>query len=295
MLTVEALRQVRRIHIRTRRLVDGIFAGEYHSVFKGRGMEFAEVREYVPGDDVRTIDWNVTARLGHPYVKRYVEERELTVMLLVDLSASGQFGSVAKLKSEVATELCALLALSAIKNNDKVGLILFTDQIERFVPPQKGKNRALRVIREMLYFAPERRGTDLGLALEYLYRISRRRSVSFLLSDFLAAGYERALRLARRRHDIIPICISDRREASLPNLGLLTLSDLETGQQVLVDTGSARVREEYRRRREAAVAERRRAFRALGIDSIEVQTDQPYIHPLMRFFRQREKRLREGR
>ena len=295
MLTVEALRQVRRIHIRTRRLVDGIFAGEYHSVFKGRGMEFAEVREYVPGDDVRTIDWNVTARLGHPYVKRYVEERELTVMLLVDLSASGQFGSVAKLKSEIATELCALLALSAIKNNDKVGLILFTDQIERFVPPQKGKNRALRVIREMLYFAPERRGTDLGLALEYLYRISRRRSVSFLLSDFLAAGYERALRLARRRHDIIPICISDRREASLPNLGLLTLSDLETAQQVLVDTGSARVREEYRRRREAAVAERRRAFRALGIDSIEVQTDQPYIHPLMRFFRQREKRLREGR
>jgi len=295
MLTVEALRQVRRIHIRTRRLVDGIFAGEYHSVFKGRGMEFAEVREYVPGDDDRTIDWNVTARLGHPYVKRYVEERELTVMLLVDLSASGRFGSVAKLKTEVATELCALLALSAIKNNDKVGLILFTDRIERFVPPQKGKNRALRVIREMLYFEPERRGTDLGLALEYLHRISPRRSVSFLLSDFLAAGYERALRLARRRHDIIPICISDRREASLPNLGLLTLSDLETGRQVLVDTGSAAVLEEYRRRREAAVAERRRAFRGLGIDSIEVQTDQPYIHPLMRFFRQREKRLREGR
>ncbi|MCC2663241.1 MAG: hypothetical protein K0S35_1163 [Geminicoccaceae bacterium] len=295
MLTVEALRQVRRIHIRTRRLVDGIFAGEYHSVFRGRGMEFAEVREYVPGDDVRTIDWNVTARLGHPYVKRYVEERELTVMLLVDFSASGQFGSVAKIKTEVATELCALLALSAIKNNDKVGLILFTDQIERFVPPQKGKNRALRVIREMLYFEPERRGTDIGQALEYLHRISRRRSVSFLLSDFLATGYERALRLARRRHDVIPICISDRREASLPNVGLLALRDLESGQQVLIDTGSARVREEYRRRRAAAVAERRRAFRALGIDSIEVETDQPIIHPLMRFFRQREKRLREGR
>ncbi|MDF2780215.1 MAG: hypothetical protein K0S96_17 [Geminicoccaceae bacterium] len=295
MLTVEALRQVRRIHIRTRRLVDGIFAGEYHSVFRGRGMEFAEVREYVPGDDVRTIDWNVTARLGHPYVKRYVEERELTVMLLVDFSASGQFGSVAKIKTEVATELCALLALSAIKNNDKVGLILFTDQIERFVPPQKGKNRALRVIREMLSFEPERRGTDIGQALEYLHRISRRRSVSFLLSDFLATGYERALRLARRRHDVIPICISDRREASLPNVGLLALRDLESGQQVLIDTGSARVREEYRRRRAAAVAERRRGFRALGIDSIEVETDQPIIHPLMRFFRQREKRLREGR
>jgi uncharacterized protein (DUF58 family) len=295
MLTVEALRQVRRIHIRTRRLVDGIFAGEYHSVFKGRGMEFAEVREYVPGDDVRTIDWNVTARLGHPYVKRYVEERELTVMLLVDFSASGQFGSVAKIKTEVATELCALLALSAIKNNDKVGLILFTDQIERFVPPQKGKNRALRVIREMLYFDPERRGTDIAQALEYLHRISRRRSVTFLLSDFLATGYERALRLARRRHDVIPICITDRREASLPNVGLLALRDLESGQQVLVDTGSARVREEYRRRRAAAVAERRRAFGALGVDSIEVETDQPIIHPLMRFFRQREKRLREGR
>jgi uncharacterized protein (DUF58 family) len=295
MLTVEALRQVRRIHIRTRRLVDGIFAGEYHSVFRGRGMEFAEVREYVPGDDVRTIDWNVTARLGHPYVKRYVEERELTVMLLVDFSASGQFGSVAKIKTEVATELCALLALSAIKNNDKVGLILFTDQIERFVPPQKGKNRALRVIREMLYFEPERRGTDIAQALEYLHRISRRRSVTFLLSDFLATGYERALRLARRRHDVIPICITDRREASLPNVGLLALRDLESGQQVLVDTGSARVREEYRRRRAAAVAERRRAFGALGVDSIEVETDQPIIHPLMRFFRQREKRLREGR
>jgi uncharacterized protein (DUF58 family) len=295
MLTVEALRQVRRIHIRTRRLVDGIFAGEYHSVFKGRGMEFAEVREYVPGDDVRTIDWNVTARLGHPYVKRYVEERELTVMLLVDLSASGRFGSVAKLKTEVATELCALLAMSAIKNNDKVGLILFTDQIERFVAPQKGKNRALRVIREMLYFEPERPGTDLGLALESLHRISRRRSVSFLLSDFLASGYERALRLAHQRHDIIPICIADRREAALPDLGLLTLRDLETGQQVLVDTGSARVREAYRAQRTAAVAARQRLFRALGIDTIEVQTDQPYVQPLLRFFRQREKRLREGR
>ncbi len=295
MLTVEALRQVRRIQIRTRRLVDGIFAGEYHSVFKGRGMEFDEVREYVPGDDVRTIDWNVTARLGHPYVKRFVEERELTVMLLVDLSASGRFGSVAKLKTEVAAELCALLAFSAIKNNDKVGLILFTDQIERFVPPQKGKNRALRVIREMLYYEPERPGTDLGLALESLHRISRRRSVSFLLSDFLASGYERALRLAHQRHDIIPICIADRREAALPDLGLLMLRDLETGQQVLVDTGSARVREAYRAQRAAAVAARQRLFRALGIDTIEVQTDQPYVQPLLRFFRQREKRLREGR
>jgi uncharacterized protein (DUF58 family) len=295
MLGVEALRQIRRIHIRTRRLVDGVFAGEYHSVFKGRGMEFADVREYVPGDDVRTIDWNVTARTGHPFVKRYVEERELTVMLLVDLSASGRFGSVARLKSEIATELCALLALSAIRNNDKVGLILFTDRIERFVPPQKGKDRALRVIREMLHVRPERRGTDLGLALDYLHRVSRRRSVAFLVSDFLAAGYERALRLARQRHDVIPVCIFDRREASLPALGLIALEDLETGEQVLVDSGSAAVRRRYRERREAAVAERQHLFRMLGLDGIEVPTDEPYVRPLMRFFRRREKRLREGR
>jgi uncharacterized protein (DUF58 family) len=295
MLGVEALRQIRRIHIRTRRLVDGVFAGEYHSVFKGRGMEFADVREYVPGDDVRTIDWNVTARTGHPFVKRYVEERELTVMLLVDLSASGRFGSVARLKSEIATELCALLALCAIRNNDKVGLILFTDRIERFVPPQKGKDRALRVIREMLHIEPERRGTDLGLALDYLHRVSRRRSVAFLVSDFLASGYERALRLARQRHDVIPVCIFDRREASLPALGLIALEDLETGEQVLVDSGSAAVRRRYRERREAAVAERQRLFRTLGLDPIEVPTDEPYVRPLMRFFRRREKRLREGR
>jgi uncharacterized protein (DUF58 family) len=295
MLSVEALRQIRRIHIRTRRLVDGVFAGEYHSVFKGRGMEFADVREYVPGDDVRTIDWNVTARLGHPYVKRYIEERELTVMLLVDLSASGRFGSVGKLKTEIATELCALLALSAIRNNDKVGMILFTDRIERFVPPQKGRNRALRVIREMLHFEPERRGTDLGLALDYLHRISRRRSVSFLLSDFLASGYEQSFRLARQRHDVIPICIFDRREASLPNLGLIALQDLETGQPILIDTGSAAVRNRYREQRAAAVAARQRLFRGLGVDPIEVRTDEPYVQPLLRFFRQREKRLREGR
>jgi uncharacterized protein (DUF58 family) len=295
MLDVEALRQIRRIHIRTRRLVDGVFAGEYHSVFKGRGMEFADVREYVPGDDVRTIDWNVTARTGHPFVKRYVEERELTVMLLVDLSASGRFGSVARLKSEIATELCALLALCAIRNNDKVGLILFTDRIERFVPPQKGKDRALRVIREMLHIEPERRGTDLGLALDYLHRVSRRRSVAFLVSDFLASGYERALRLARQRHDVIPVCIFDRREADLPALGLIALEDLETGEQVLIDSGSAAVRRRYRERRDAAVAERRRLFRTLGLDGIEVPTDEPYVRPLMRFFRRREKRLREGR
>ncbi|MEE9147914.1 MAG: DUF58 domain-containing protein [Candidatus Tectomicrobia bacterium] len=292
MLPLDLLKHVRQIHIRTRRLVYDVFAGQYHSTFKGRGMEFAEVREYVPGDDARTIDWNVTARLGQPYVKQYVEERELTVMLLVDLSASGQFGSVRKLKTEIATELCAVLALSAITNHDKVGLILFTDRIEKFIPPQKGKHHVLRVIREVLYFQPQRRGTDVGLALEYLRTISRRRSVSFLVSDFLASDYETPLRIAHRRHDIIPISITDRRELSLPRLGFMTLQDLETGAYLVVDTSSAAVRRQYQQRREAAVAQRRQLFRSLGIDAIEVHTDEPFITPLMRFFRQREQRLK---
>lgn len=295
MLSPETARYARRIQIRTRRLVDGIFAGQYHSVFKGSGIEFAEVREYVPGDDVRAIDWNVTARLGHPYVKRYVEERELTVMLLVDLSASARFGSVQRMKSEVAIDLCALLATSAIRNNDKVGLILFTDRIEKFVPPQKGKNRALRVIGELLSFEPEGRGTDLGVALDYLHKVIRRRSISFVISDFMTSGYETALRLVHRRHEIIPICISDRRERTLPRVGLLALRDLETGRQIVVDTGSAAVVRHYEERRQAAVAARRRLFQALGVDVIDVDTAEPYIHPLMRFFRLREKRLREGR
>jgi uncharacterized protein (DUF58 family) len=253
------------------------------------------VREYVPGDDVRTIDWNVTARMGQPYVKQYVEERELTVMLLVDLSASGRFGSVQKLKTEVAIELCGVLALSAIRNNDKVGMILFTDTIEKYIAPQKGRNRALRVIREMLAFEPARRGTDLGRALEYLDAVHRRRSVSFLMSDFIASGYERPLRLAHRRHDIIPVCITDRRETSLPRLGLINLRDLETGATVMVDTDSAGVRRDFARRQQAALERRRRLFRSLGLDSVEVTTDEPYMHALMRFFRLRERRLQQGR
>lgn len=290
MIPTELLKHVRQIHIRTRRLVNDVFAGEYHSAFKGHGMEFAEVREYAPGDDIRSIDWNVTARTGQPYVKQYVEERELTVMLLVDLSASGQFGTVGKLKTEIATELCAVLAMSAITNHDKVGLILFTDQIEQFIPPQKGKHHVLRVIREALYFQPQRRGTDLSLGLEYLHRVSRRRTVCFLVSDFLADGYETALRIAHRRHDIIPISITDQREHELPNLGFIQLRDLETGEIALVDTGSARVRRAYQQRRDDAVAARQRLFQTLGLDTIDVRTDEPYIAPLMRFFRQRERR-----
>ena len=295
MLPAEVFRQVRQVHIYTRRLVDGMFAGEYHSVFKGRGIEFAEVREYVPGDDVRTIDWNVTARVGQPFVKLYVEERELTVMLLVDMSASGRFASVTRLKIEIATELSAVLALSAITNNDKVGLILFTDRVERFIPPRKGRNRALRLIRELLAFEPEHAGTDIASALEYLNSVTHTRSVSFLISDFFADAYERALRLAHRRHDLIPVCLIDRRDTELPAVGFVRLRDLETGAEMVVDTDSRAVREAFRRRREAAQAERRRLFRALGIDSIEVRTDEPYIRPLMRFFRLRERRLGEGR
>jgi uncharacterized protein (DUF58 family) len=290
MLPTELFKYVKQIHIRTRRLVNDVFAGGYHSAFKGRGMEFAEVREYTPGDDVRTIDWNVTARTGQPYVKQFVEERELTVMLLVDLSASGQFGTVAKLKTEIATELCAVLAMSAITNNDKVGLMLFTDRIERFIPPQKGKYHVLRVIREVLGFRPQHLGTDVGGALEYLHRISRRRSVCFLVSDFLASDYESPLRIAHRRHDIIPVTLTDQREDHLPRLGLVMLQDLETGAHVLVDTSSRAVRQQYQQRREAAVSQRQRLFRALGLDTIDIRTDEPFIDPLMRFFRQRERR-----
>ncbi|MCZ6874545.1 MAG: DUF58 domain-containing protein [bacterium] len=290
MLPREIFKQVRQIHIRTSRLVNDVFAGQYHSAFKGQGMEFAEVREYVPGDDVRSIDWNVTARLGQPFIKRYVEERELTVMLLVDLSASGQFGSVRRLKTEIATELCAVLALSAITNNDKVGLILFTDRIEKFIPPQKGKHHVLRVIREVLFLQPQQRGTDVGLALEYLHSISRRHAVSFLISDFLARDYEKPLRIANRRHDIIPVSITDRREAELPRIGLLRLEDLESGACMVIDTGSAAVRQAYQQRQQAAVRQRRQLFQSLGIDAIEVRTDEPYIKPMMRFFRRRERR-----
>jgi uncharacterized protein (DUF58 family) len=290
MLSPDLFRRVRNIHIRTRRLVNTMFAGHYHSTFKGRGIEFAEVREYIPGDDVRAIDWNVTARRGQLYIKQYVEERELTVMLLVDLSASGQFGSGQQFKTEVATELCAILALSAIMNHDRVGLILFTDRIEKCIPPQKGKRHVLRVIRDVLSFQPQGRRTNVGLALEYLHRINRRRTISFLISDFLASGYELPLRLAHRRHDIIPISITDRREWSLPRVGFVTLQDLETGATILVDTASAAVRQRYQQRWEAALAQRQQVFQALGIDMIEIRTDEPYIGPLMRFFRARERR-----
>lgn len=287
--------RARRLAIRTRRLVDGLLAGHYHSVFKGSGVEFAEVREYVPGDDVRAIDWNVTARLGTPFVKRHVEERELTVLLLVDTSASGRFGSVSRLKAAVAAELAALLAASAVRNNDRVGLILFSDRVERFVPPSRDRHAVLRVLSDLLDAVPAGSRTDLVPALDRLEAVVRRRAVAFLLSDFQAPDYGGALRRAHRRHEIVPVCITDRRERALPEVGLLALRDLETGREVLVDTASPRVRAEHAARWARAEAARRRLFATLGIDAIEVDTAEDPVRPLLRFFRRRRARLGAGR
>src|SRR5215467_11656425 len=290
MLTREQLRAVRKIQIRTSHLVTDLFAGQYHSVFKGRGMEFAEVRLYQPGDDVRTIDWNVTARTGVPHVKRYAEERELTVMLVVDASASTVFGSVRQTKSALAAELGALLAFSAITNNDKVGLVMFTDRIELALPPRKGTHHVLRVIREVLSLEPAGRGTDVAAALEHLARVTKRRCVVFLVSDFLDSDCRRALRMARRRHDLIAVVLEDPREATLPDVGLVELEEAETGARYVVDTGDRRVREAFARRAAEARTERDRMLRAADVDAIVVQTDRPYAEALLRFFRMRERR-----
>lgn len=292
MLPREVIRQIRRLQLRARRAVEDLLGGEYHSVFKGTGIVFEEVREYQPGDDVRSIDWNVTARIGHPFVKRFVEERELTVMLLVDCSGSHAFGTQQQPKREVLAELAAILAFSAISNNDKVGLIAFTDRVERFVPPRKGTRHVLRLIRDVLFFQPEHRGTSLRQALDYLNRVLRRRVIVFLLSDFLDSGYERAFKRTGRRHDLVAVRITDPREEELPAVGLLELEDAETGQRVLLDTGSRQVREAFA----AAARQRREALqqlaRSAGIDLVEVSTDGGHLDALMRFFRLRERRLR---
>ncbi len=292
MIPKEILKKVKRIEIQTRGLVNDVFSGEYHSVFKGRGMEFAEVREYLPGDDVRTIDWNVTARQGHPYVKVFEEERELTVMLLVDVSSSGEFGTFQQMKGEIAAEICALLAFSAIKNNDKVGLIIFSDTVEKFVAPKKGRSHVLRVIRELLYHEPRGRETDIGTALEFFSRVSPRRSVVFLVSDFISSGYEKALQIANRKHDMVAITITDPREIELENVGLLELEDAETGEIFLLDTASSEVRSEFAAEADAARQQRQKLFRQLNVDSIDIRTDKSYIDPLIRFFKMRAKRFR---
>jgi uncharacterized protein (DUF58 family) len=290
METKELLKKVRQLEIRTRGLVNQVFSGEYHSVFKGRGMSFSEVREYQIGDDVRAIDWNVTARLDHAFVKVFEEERELTVMLLVDMSGSQFFGSQGQLKRDVAVELSAILAFSAMKNNDKVGAILFSDEIELFVPPRKGRSHALRIVRELISFEPRRQATSLKKALEYLNHVLKRRSIVFVISDFIDAGYETALRIAGKRHDLIGIALLDPRENELPKVGLITFRDAETGLQRWIDTSDASVRDSYQEYRRSIVDERRAVFIKGKLDAVEVRLDQPYMKPLVDFFRLRERR-----
>ena len=292
MIPAEIMQQIRRIQIRTNRMVNEILAGQYESVFKGQGMEFKEVREYVPGDDVRSIDWNVTARTGHPQVKVLAEERELTVMLVVDASGSGRFGSVSRFKNELAAELCAVLAFSAIKNNDKVGLIIFTDKVELYVPPSKGSKHVLRVIREVLYYTPDGVKTNIPEALHYLNNVIRRKAVVFLVSDFMADDYEAALRIANRKHDVIAAVVSDPREMELPNVGLVAIRDAETGREMLINTSDAKVRAAYLHDAQKREATREQIFRRTRVDTIAVRTDTSYVNELYRFFRMREKRLR---
>ncbi len=292
MIPREILKQVRRIEISTRGLVNEVLSGEYHSVFKGRGMNFAEVREYQYGDDIRSIDWNVTARTGAPFVKVFEEERELTVMLVVDVSASGDFGTQERLKGEVAVEICALLAFSAIKNHDKVGLIIFSDHVEKFVPPRKGKRHVLRVLRELLYHRPEGRGTDIRAALDYLNHVQRKKAVTFLVSDFRDGGFEKSLAVAGRRHDLIAVRIGDLREREIPSVGLLELEDPETGERLVVDTSNARFRSSFTERSQAARQELDRTLRRSKVDVIDIETGEPYVRPLMRFFRDRLRRRR---
>jgi len=294
MIPREILKKLRKIEIRTSRLANEQLAGGYHSVFKGRGMAFSEVRQYQPGDDVRFIDWNVSARMSDTYVKVFTEEREMTVMLLVDLSASERFGAVARPKVETVAEVSALLAFSAIKNNDRVGLILFTDRIERFVPPKKGKGHVMRVITEILNARPEGEGTNLNIALDTLAGIQRKRSVAFLISDLIAGGWERTLRVASARHDLIPVQVVDRREEELPDVGLALVEDLETGEVLEIDTGSPQIRAAYNTRIAKERAKREQVFGRMGIDHVTVRTDEDYVRPLGDLFRRRARRMRGG-
>jgi len=298
--TKEILKKVRQIEIRTRRLVDSSMGGEYHSVFKGRGMDFDEVREYVPGDEVRTIDWNVTARNGRPFVKKFTEERELTILLLVDVSASGNFGSTSQSKREMAAELASVLAFSAIHNSDKVGLILFSDQIEQYIPPKKGRRHVLRVVREILFFEPKHRGTDIVQALDFANRVTQRKAVTFLISDFQTSGdqakalasLQRAIRLAHTRHDLVAMHIQDRREHELPDVGLLAIEDAETGEMLELSTSNPQVRARFAELSRRNVDALRRMLNAEAVDSLELETGASYVPPLMQFFKTRERRRR---
>ncbi|MBK8500307.1 MAG: DUF58 domain-containing protein [Flavobacteriales bacterium] len=286
--TKDLLKKVRLIELKTRGLSEHIFSGEYHSAFKDRGMTFSEVREYSPGDEVRTIDWNVTARFGHPFVKVFEEERELTAMLIADMSASEDFGTTSLLKRELITEACATIAFSAIKNNDKVGLILFTDKVERFIPPKKGRSHILRIVRELIEFRPQARGTDIAGALRYLNNVIKKRSIAFLVSDLLDDGYEDALKIANRRHDLVVLRTTDPREGELPNVGLVHFADPETGELRWMNTGSRAVRNAYRAAGLKHQQRTRELLRRSGVDHATISTNEGYVRPLMRLFKQRE-------
>ncbi|MCH8300556.1 MAG: DUF58 domain-containing protein [Candidatus Marinimicrobia bacterium] len=291
MLPKEVLENVRRLEIGTKGLVNEIFSGEYHTVFKGRGMEFAEVREYVPGDDIRLIDWNVSARTGSPFIKVFSEERELSMMLVVDMSRSGTFGTSYRMKDEVAIEICALLAFSAMKNNDKVGLLIFTDRVEKFIPPRKGRQHVLRVLREIVYHEPENKGTNMSSALEYLLRVIRRNSVVFILSDFMDDGFQKSLRVVSSKHDVIAIKVTDKLEIQLPDAGLISLVDAETGENVVVDTSDEKIRNSYSALRQAQQEGLEKMFKKINLDYINIKTGESYVEPLYKFFRKRAKRF----
>jgi uncharacterized protein (DUF58 family) len=291
MLPKEVIQKIRRIHVTTSRLVTDFLSGSYESVFKGRGMEFDEVREYQPGDEIRSIDWNVTARMGRPFIKKFVEERQLTVMILLDASASSYFGTAKRLKSEVAAEISAVLAFAAVKHNDRVGLIIFTDKIEKFIPPRKGQQHVLRVIREALYFKPKGKGTNIEDALRYLDSVTTRRAVTFIISDFFAKEFKKPLSVANKRHDCVAITITDPRETELPKTGIIELTDAETGAFFLVDTSSAKVRRTYSEKSARKIDERARMFGSIGVDHIDIRTDKPYIDELIKFFKMRRHRI----
>ncbi len=293
MIPKEILKKVRQIHIRTKHMVSDVFAGEYHSVFKGQGMEFEEVREYVPGDEIRTIDWNVTARMGHPFVKKFTEERELTVMLVVDISGSNVYGSSAQLKKDLAAEVAAVLAFAAIRNNDRVGLVLFSDEIEAYIPPKKGIAHVLRVIREVLYFQPKRKGTRIIPALDFLNHVPTRKTVTFLISDFIAdEDIRRSLAITAKRHDLIGIIVGDKTEKAWPSAGVIDWVDAETGHRFLVDTADPQTRRSFGMRQEQQRRTLLETLRSSGVDTIEVNAGEPYEREFIRFFRLRERRMR---
>lgn len=295
MIPKEVLEQIRRIQITTSRMVTDVFCGQYQSVFKGRGMEFEEVREYQPGDEIRSIDWNVTARMGHPFIKKFTEERELTVMLLLDLSGSSYFGTTNKLKKQIAAQVCSVLAFSAIRNNDKAGLIIFTDKVEKFVPPKKGISHVLRIVREALYFNPQGKNTDIPAALEYLNKVTKRGTVTFVVSDFYARDFEKPLSVANKRHDVVALTITDPKELDLPDIGMASFEDPESGRMFNLDTSSAALRQDFRQNALKIMAERKKIFDRLGVDSVDIRSDIPYERTLFKFFRMREKRIARGR